>query len=139
MASKIAFEALKVAVRQDKEGYILTLRIHPNDVPEELLRSWVGSRYGVAMVEIGEGVGASASAPVEPPNSKADNSIIRKAVLLCKETGFWNWIEVKNEAEAKAKLCARLGIESRSELPHNQQAIDKFNIIYRNYLSDCGF
>ena len=29
------FEGCKVALKQDRTGYILTLSIHPNDVPEE--------------------------------------------------------------------------------------------------------
>ena len=40
----VNFEAVKIAMRQDKNGYVLTLSVHPDDVPESLLRNWVGSR-----------------------------------------------------------------------------------------------
>ena len=48
----IQFEGVKVALKQDKTGYVLALSIHPDDVPTDLLRDFVGARYGVAMVRI---------------------------------------------------------------------------------------
>lgn len=32
------FEGVKVALKQDRTGYVLTLSIHPDDLPEEILR-----------------------------------------------------------------------------------------------------
>ena len=46
------FEGVKVALKQDKTGYVLTLSIHPDDVPDEILRDFVGSRYQVVMVRL---------------------------------------------------------------------------------------
>ena len=48
----LQFEAVKVALKQDRTGFVLTLSIHPDEAPEELLRDFVGARYGVAMVRI---------------------------------------------------------------------------------------
>ena len=48
----LTFEAIKVALKQDKTGYVLTLCIHPDDVPLDLLRDFVGSHYQVVMVRI---------------------------------------------------------------------------------------
>ena len=50
--SALSFEAVKVRITQNKQGIYLVLNIHPSDVPEELLRSWVGQRYFCAMVGI---------------------------------------------------------------------------------------
>ena len=44
------FEAVKVGMKQDNSGYILTLRIHPDDVPNEIMRDFVGSKIGRAHV-----------------------------------------------------------------------------------------
>ena len=41
------FEAVKVAIKQDKTGYVLTLSIHPDEIPEEVMRDFVGARYQV--------------------------------------------------------------------------------------------
>ena len=46
----IQFEGIKVALKQDKTGYVLTLSMHPDDIPESLLRDFVGARYQVVMV-----------------------------------------------------------------------------------------
>ena len=50
----LKFEAIKVSMSQDKNGTNLRLCIHPDDVPQELHKDWVGSRYMVAMVKIDE-------------------------------------------------------------------------------------
>ena len=46
------FEGVKVAIKQDKTGYVLTLSIHPDEIPDEVLRDFVGSRYQVVMVRL---------------------------------------------------------------------------------------
>jgi len=43
----LQYEAIKVAMKQDKEGYILTLRVHPDEVPHTLFTDFVGARYHV--------------------------------------------------------------------------------------------
>jgi len=39
---------------QDKNGTNIRLTIHPNDVPPQLHKDWVGSRYMVVMVKIND-------------------------------------------------------------------------------------
>jgi hypothetical protein len=48
----LQFEARKVALKQDRTGYVLTLSLHPDEIPVELLRDFVGSRYACALVRI---------------------------------------------------------------------------------------
>ena len=48
----LQFEAVKVALKQDKTGYMLTLNIHPDEIPEGLMRDFVGARYQVVMVRL---------------------------------------------------------------------------------------
>ena len=48
----LQFEAVKIALKQDKTGFVLTLNIHPDEIPDELMRDFVGARYGVAMARI---------------------------------------------------------------------------------------
>lgn len=52
--SNINFEAVKTSMMQDKNGTNIRLTIHPNDVPPELHKDWVGSRYMVVMVKLNE-------------------------------------------------------------------------------------
>ena len=50
----VSFEAVKTSMMQDKNGTNIRLTIHPNDVPAELHKDWVGSRYMVVMVKLKE-------------------------------------------------------------------------------------
>ena len=50
----VKFEAVKTSMMQDKNGTNIKLTIHPNDVPQDLHKDWVGSRYMVVMVKLNE-------------------------------------------------------------------------------------
>ena len=50
----ISFEAVKTSMMQDKNGTNIKLTIHPNDVPQDLHKDWVGSRSMVVMVKLNE-------------------------------------------------------------------------------------
>ena len=50
----VRFEAVKTTIMQDKNGTNIRLTIHPNDVPQDLHKDWVGSRYMVVMVKLNE-------------------------------------------------------------------------------------
>ena len=50
----VKFEAVKTSMMQDKNGTNIRLTIHPNDVPQDLHKDWVGSRYMVVMVKLNE-------------------------------------------------------------------------------------
>ena len=139
----INFEGVKIAMRQDKNGYILTLSVHPNEVPESLLRDWVGSRYQVAMVQIGDD-----EMPVVPKNKTEGERYVAKAGLLCKEREFQLFIADRNNIPAfdviigvedfNSDNCAEclrreLGIDSRSELMENKEARQQLDMIILDY------
>jgi hypothetical protein len=52
--SNVSFEAVKTSMMQDKNGTNIRLTIHPNDVPQDLHKDWIGSRYMVVMVKLNE-------------------------------------------------------------------------------------
>lgn len=110
------FESRKVALKQDRTGFVLTLSIHPDEIPEELLRDFVGSRYGVAMVRIQDDESAT------PYNNR-----VQKAGILCREPQFQEFIKAKDETDAAHKLCLHCGIASRSELNGNRDAQSNFD------------
>lgn len=113
----LQFEARKVALKQDRTGYILTLSLHPDQIPEELLRDWVGARYACALIRIQDD---------ETPTSYHNKT--QQSAILCKQYEFQSFLGVDNEVDAARVLCDRLGIDSRAELNGNksaQQAFDK--------------
>ena len=120
--SAMQFECRKVALKQDRTGFVLTVSIHPDEIPEELLRDFVGSRYGVAMVRIQDDESAT------PYHNR-----VQKAGMLCREQRFQDFIRANSEGEAAEMLCQRCGIESRSELNGNKEAQDEFDNLIKNY------
>ena len=131
-----------MAIRQDKTGYILNLSIHPDEVPEDLLRSPVGTRYAVAMGEydslmieahaVPEGALVVQKAP--PPNAEG-RALMKASGILCKDERFQAWWGSFTEGATIASVKKAIGIDSRSELEHNREAQLKFLEIKGSYES----
>jgi hypothetical protein len=130
----IQFEGVKVALKQDKTGYVLALSIHPDDVPIELLRDFVGARYGVAMVRI-DGNEQPMDREVEHGGDRA----IRIAGLLCRDKDFWRFLyadsQIFKETESDATEWMRiyLNVQSRSELKTNSEARDLLDKLHKDF------
>ena len=118
----LQFEAIKMAIKQDKDGYVLTLRMHPDEIPEELLRDFVGSRYSCVLVRVGED-----EAPMERADFAGDKSV-RLAGMLCRNPRFRvflsdsGYVYEPTEEEAQTWLREYLDVPSRSELKTNASA-----------------
>jgi hypothetical protein len=130
----LQFEAIKVALKQDKTGYVLTLCMHPDDIPTELLRDFVGARYQVVMVRMD---GNEAPIADEFDGDKA----IRSAGILCRDQRFWKFLHddsqifSANEKEATDWLREYLGVKSRTELKTNSKARANLESITKEYRS----
>jgi len=129
------FEAIKVALKQDKTGYVLTLCVHPDDIPNELLRDFVGSHYQVVMVRLGDD-----HQPLNRDGEFEGDRAIRLAGVLCREKEFWEYLNDEgqifetDENNATDWLRDYLGVQSRSELKTNQEArlrLKKLNEEYK--------
>lgn len=118
----LQFEARKVALKQDRTGFILTLSLHPDEVPEEILRDFVGARYACAVVRIQDD---------ESP-TQYDNRV-QKAGMLCRDPDFQEFLLCDNETDAIHLLCKRCGILSRTELHGNPEAKAKFDVLVNAY------
>ena len=117
----LQFEAVKIALKQDKTGYILTLNMHPDEVPVELLRDFVGSRYQVVMVRLAD--------DNRPMNRDAEyaRDPVRTAGILCRDKDFASYlysvgqIPESTEAQVIEWLKQELGIQSRKELKESPE------------------
>ena len=116
------FEGKKVALKQTKEGHVLTLSIHPDEIPEEILRDFVGARYMVVMVRLGD--------DEKPANREeyAGTQLVKLAGMLCRDRNFWDYlyddgqIIDKCEDVCVAWLTSYLGVNSRSEIKTSTNA-----------------
>jgi len=122
MPTALQFEARKVALKQDRTGYVLTLSLHPDEIPEELLRDFVGARYGCALVRIQDD---------ESPTPYKNR--VQQAGMLCRDEAFQAWMGVDSENEAANLLCERCEIQSRSELNGNKKAQALFDELIKDY------
>jgi hypothetical protein len=119
------FEAVKVGLKQDNSGYILTLRIHPDEIPEVIARDYVGARYMTVMVRLNE--------EERPMNREQElaKDMVRISGMLCRDPQFWNFlfeaggIIEKSEKETTEWLKDYLKVESRSDIAKSPQATEK--------------
>jgi hypothetical protein len=125
------FEAVKIAMKQDKEGMVLTLRIHPDDLPVEIVRDFCGSRYQVVMVRLdGED---------KPMNRDQNSDWVRMAGILSRDPLFPKWLAhigellEPDEEEALEWLRAHLGVKSRSEIPNNPTAQQRLRVVLQEF------
>jgi hypothetical protein len=129
------FEAVKVGIKQDNSGYILTLRIHPDELPEEVMRDFVGSRYMTVMVRLNE--------EERPMNREQElaKDMVRVSGMLCRDPQFWAFLQEsgnvidKTEKEAMTWLKSYLKVESRADISKSQQAVEKMLGIKQEFAS----
>ena len=129
------FEAVKVGIKQDNSGYILTLRIHPDELPEEVMRDFVGSRYLTVMVRLNE--------EERPMNREQElaKDMVRVSGMLCRDPQFWAFLQEsgnvidKTEKEAMTWLKSYLKVESRADISKSQLAVEKMLGIKQEFAS----
>lgn len=128
----IQFEGLKVALKQDANGYMLTVKIHPDEIPEALLRDFVGARYQIVMVRLDEH-----DQPMKRP--QRNQALSNKAAILCKDPDFQKFLvesglawDVSEKAAASfiKETCV---ISSRAELDTNNEAAETFKQIAKEF------
>jgi len=107
------------------------LNIHPEDIPEELLRSWVGQRYYCALVGIQDD---ETPVPNKPFKKKTTGKkFVDRAGILAREKTFWKFCDAKKEEDASEFIRQFCNIQSRSELRTNEFAQILFEDINNRY------
>lgn len=120
------FEARKVALKQDRTGFVLTMSVHPDEFPSELLRDFVGARYACVMVRINDD-----ETPVVYKNR------VQQAGMLCKNPNFQKFMDTKGEDATAKALCDRLGVDSRTELNGNSLAQSLFDDLMAEFENEA--
>jgi hypothetical protein len=135
----INFEAVKMALKQNKEGYVLTLAIHPDDLQDDLMRDFIGSRYQVVMVRLNE-----SEQPMDREAELGGAKAVRIAGMLCRDPKFWDYLHhdlqiiEASEKEATDWLRHYLNVDSRSDIksnPEAQQLLDKVHKEFKQWSS----
>jgi len=122
-----------MALKQNKDGYVLTMSIHPDEIPQELLRDFVGARYQVVMVRLGDD-----DMPMDRREHDGEKAV-RLAGVLCREKEFWEFLVDQNEIfepdekDATDWLRRYLCIQSRSDLKINPEARERLSQLSKDY------
>jgi|SRR5215472_9041286 len=99
------FEALKYALRQARDGLVVSFVIHPSDIPDALLLAPIGTRWVLAAVEIADDEQPKQPEIIHEPAPINRSDAARKAydqadpmaqartrsVLLAKDRQFQQW------------------------------------------------
>jgi hypothetical protein len=121
------FEAIKYALRQNKEGVAITLVVNPNDIPRDLLNDAIGQRYMVGMGKISDG-----EEIIEGDNAREAKRLLISCGALCRDSDFQRWIENNGyamEASEEAVAAAVRGllkVKSRAEIKTDEEALKRF-------------
>lgn len=120
-------EVVKVAMAQDKNGHILKVSIHPNDLPKDLVLDPLGTRYVMVLARLND------QDEVVPPKEKSEgDKAVDIAGLLCRNDRFISWMfdngysmtrDSSGTIDAIREMC---GIKSRAELATNETARNVF-------------
>lgn len=127
-------EVVKIAMSQDKNGHILKLAIHPNDLPKDLVLDPLGSRYVMVLARLND-----QDEVVQPKEKSEGDKAVDIAGLLCRNPRFTAWLAdrgySRDNAQASAvdairEFCA---VKSRAELATNEDARRKFNVLKNEF------
>ena len=129
------FESVKVSMKQDNSGYVLTLRIHPDEGPEEILRDFVGARYMAVLVRLTD--------EERPMNREAElaKDMVRISGMLCRDPQFWEFLSEsggiieKSEKETTEWLKDYLKVESRSDIAKSPAATEKMLGVKQEFMA----
>lgn len=127
-------EVVKIAMSQDKNGHILKLSIHPNDLPKDLVLDPLGSRYVMVLARLGD-----QDEIVQPKEKSEGENAVASAGLLCRNARFISWLVDRGysrghtEDDAREAVRDFCSVKSQSELATNEAARRKFALLREEF------
>lgn len=130
------FEAKKTGFGQAQDGWSLTLRIQDNDIPAHVRDAKKGTRYMVALVEIGDNEepvvprqeSVTASAGDKPKRPFAGMPYATQSALRCRDPIFRAFLRemcaatANNPEQAADFVRQHCGVNSRSDIKPDTEA-----------------
>lgn len=159
---KGSFESIKAALRQTKDGMVISFVIHPMEISPDLAAAPIGTRFMIGYAEIADD--ESMELPVKGDRSKAAKLAYAalspeaqarvRSVRLCKDPEFQAWIahhpvwggklnpsDVKptlTEEGARGYILLAIGATSRSQIEKDEEARHGFMEIEAAYKEATG-
>lgn len=156
LANALHCEAKKHAYRQTQDGVVVSFVIHPQEVPEGLATASLGTRYMIALVEIGDDeLPVEKAAPIKTSISfdKIESEKVpekermtwqelqpsAQAAIRCNEPVFWAFLredysqqvnDADEAATAVRKLC---DVNTRAAFNTNSRARAKWENLDQSF------
>lgn len=132
----VHFEGAKLHLKQDSRGYVLSVLVHPNDVPIDLMLAPINTRYTIAMVEM-----ADDGSIVTPRHKTEGERLVTSSVMLSDNSRFFRWLlktnRIKDEETSPEKYIKDFcHIGSRSEFKSNETARNLFKELRSSFQAD---
>ncbi len=153
LPAPIICDAIKIAYRQTKDGFVVSFAIHPQDMPADLANADIGSQWQMRLVTLDDDGNPKEVMPAAtlrprtetPPASMAksppmrapiapDKRLTQRAGILSNDPDFQLWLSKTNTSwrimsgtnEEKAAMLVRVycGVKSRREIQLGTQAAD---------------
>jgi hypothetical protein len=121
------FEAIKTSMRQDGKGTYVTLLVHPDEVPIDLLSARSGMRLMIGALLLNDH-----DEPVKGRDADEGDKAVQSAGMLCRNIRFQKWMAAKgyafgtSEQECADGLKAHCVIGSRADLKTDRGARETF-------------
>lgn len=142
------FEAKKYALRQAKDGVVVSFLVHPNDVVPQLLSAAIGEHYVVALAPYEEKAAEAeqqpAPAPVAndaPPKERRPFHTLprsQQAAILINDAAFQWWVgSNRTPAETDQMIKAHMGIASKRDLDQPGHAL-KWDRLVEDFRAASG-
>ena len=154
-------EAKLHALRKTQDGVVVSFVLHPNDIPDRLMLSNLGTRYMLAFAEIGDDelpkrkdgdatddgrtVLPLPTTPETRPRVESaprgafnDMPPVKQAGILCADPVFWKFLcengyYVSNELDTITAVRDICNVESRKHITAGTSAYDKWNWLVQRY------
>lgn len=123
----IQCEVVKIAMAQDKNGHILKVAIHPNDLPKDLILDPLGTRYVMVLARLND-----QDEVVKPREKSEGEKAVASSGALCNNPRFISWLYSRGlsggstATDAEVGVRAYCAVKSRAELATNEDARRKF-------------
>jgi len=126
-------DAIKIAYRQSRDGFVVSFAIHPQDMPADLANADIGSQWQLKLVPLDEHgnaekevmekpspltTPAAPAVPLErarPGKRWSEMKLGQQAAIRCGEPAFWKYLSEKcdypavdskdDAAQAVRELC----------------------------------
>ena len=151
----LSCEAKKHAYRQTQDGVVVSFVLHPSEIPDGLAIAPLGTRYMIALVEIGDdeqpkaGSSKGRTSDFESENEGLNPSPAAKwstltpaqqAGILCNDPAFEKFMsEVHNFTHADVPLMVRqhCNVDSRKDILPDSYAGRRWRELVSDYRAWC--